>query len=146
MYIKPFSDNLMTYNQETHRYTLTKDYVIKLSPDIITMLKNEDEILGVLEQISDDIYDYIHEYNTREDVQDYIIAHTDTGRRIIQKAMEKQLLYVSAVGDTTFYLDKDKREMYLAVKAKKILQNTIPEIGTCILYTGNLPLMLPEGW
>ena len=146
MFIKPYSDNLMTYDQETHRYTLTKDYVLRLAPEIITHLKDENAILSALEQVSDDIYDYIHEHTLRECVQDYILACTQSGRRIIQKAMEKQLLYLSAVGDTTFYLDETKRNMYIAVKAKKVLLNTIPEIGTTILYAGDLNIIVPEGW
>ena len=147
MFIKPYSDKLMKYDETTHRYTLTKDYVLRVVPEIMSQLKDEGAILMALEQVSDDIYDYMHEYTFRDSVQDFIIAHTETGRRVIQKAMEKQLIYLIAVGDTTFYLDDNKRKMYIAEKSKKVLMTNIPEIGTTIIYSGDMSwIRLPEGW
>lgn len=137
--MKPYNDDDMTFNAKTHHYVLTQEYVQKLDPDIITGLKNTADIITTLEEISDDIYDFIHEHNMNNDAQDYIIAHTETGREIIKKAMEKQLLYVAAVGDASLFLD-DKRKLWISDKAIRVLSRTIPEICTSILYQGNLPL------
>ena len=137
--MKPYSNNDMTFNTQTRHYVLTQEYVQKIDPDIIMGLKNTADIISTLEQISDDIYDYIHEHNMDNDAQDYIIAYTESGREIIKKAMEKQLLYMAAIGDASLFLD-DKRKFWISDKALRVLQRTIPEIGTCILYTGSLPL------
>jgi hypothetical protein len=137
--MKPYIDNEMTFNKKTRHYVLTQEYVQKLDPDIITGLKNPSDIITTLEEISDDIYDFIHEHNANNDAQDFIIAHTETGREIIKKAMEKQLLYMAALGDASLFLD-DKRKFWISDKATRVLLRTIPEISTCILYTGSFPI------
>lgn len=135
--MKPISE-YMIYNKLTHRYRLTQDYALKLDPDIINALKNPSDIDTLLEEVSDDIYEYVHEHSIYNDAQDVILSHTEGGRRVVMEAMKKQLLYVSAVGDPSLFLDETKRKMWISEKAKRVLLQTIPEIGCCILYAGRL--------
>lgn len=128
----------MIYNTITKRMVLTRDYALKLDPDIINALKNPSDINTLLEEVSDDIYEYIHEHSIYNDVQDVILSHTDGGRKVVMEAMKKQLLYVSAVGDPSLFLDESKRKMWISEKAKRVLLQTIPEIGCCIIYTGRI--------
>lgn len=138
----------MVYNEETRRYRLTADYARQLDPDIINELKNPSDIDTLLEEISDDIYEYVHEHSIYNDAQDLILSHTEGGRRVILEAMKKQLLYVSAVGDPSLFLDETKRKFWISEKAKRVLLQTIPELGCCILYAGrfefsNIKLSMP---
>jgi hypothetical protein len=130
----------MNYNPITKRMVLTRDYALKLDPDIVNDLKNPSDINTLLEEVSDDIYNYVHEYSIYNDIQDVILSHTDGGRKIVMEAMKKQLLYVSAVGDPSLFLDESKRKMWISEKAKRVLLQTIPEIGCCIIYTGRMDL------
>lgn len=139
---RPISD-YMVYNELTGRYRLTKDYAFELDSDIVNELKNPNDINTLLEEVSDDIYEFIHEYNVNNDLQDRILSHTIGGRKVLLLAMRKQLLYVCGVGDVSLFLD-DKRKYVVSDKAIKELENTIPEIGRSILYPGSLPCVFPE--
>jgi hypothetical protein len=133
--MKPIS-TYMSYDEITHRYRLTADYARTLDPDIVNELKNPNDIETLIEEVSDDIYNYVHEHSIYNDAQDLILSHTEGGRRVILEAMKKQLLYVSAVGDPSLFLDEAKRKFWISEKAKRVLLQTIPELGCCILYAG----------
>lgn len=128
----------ITYNPITHKMVLTQAYAQKLDPDIINSLQDPNDINTLLEEVSDDIYDYVHEHSVYNEAQDIILSQTEGGRRVIMEAMKKQLLYVSAVGDTSLFLDPTKRSFWISEKAKRVLLQTIPEIGCCIIYTGRI--------
>ncbi len=135
--MKPISE-YMIYNELTNRYRLTSDYARQLDPDIINSLKDANDIDTLLEEVSDDIYEYVHDHSIYNNAQDIILSHTEGGRKIVMEAMKKQLLYVSAVGDPSLFLDETKRKMWISEKAKRTLLQTIPEIGCSILYAGRL--------
>lgn len=126
----------MKYDETTHRYRLTANYARQLDTDIVNELKNPNDIETLLEEVSDDIYNYIHEHSIYNDAQDLILSRTEGGRRVIFEAMKKQLLYVCAVGDASLFLDDNKRKFWISEKAKRVLLQTIPEMGCCILYAG----------
>ena len=133
----PYSDDYMTYDFHSHRYVLTeKDVVEYMGIDLKEHNDNENARSMILRQVSLQIYNFIHSHNTATDWQDYIIAKTETGRRIIKEAMEQQLKYLLSVGDASILLDKTKRELWIDEMAKEILLTHIPEIGTSICFTG----------
>ena len=135
--MKPISDEFMIYNEEYNRYILTeKDVVTNLGIDINDRVKNPEAINSLLNQISIQVYRFIHEHNVANVVQDYIIATTEMGRKIINTAMEEQLIYVMTNGDLSRSTDKEKRALWFDDNAKEVLMTPIKEIGTHILYSG----------
>ena len=133
----PYSDEHMIYDYDTHRYILTEKYVNEeLGINLKNILKNEIAMKRALKQASNQVYRFIHSHNTAESFQDYIIAKTESGRKIIKEAMTEQLMYLTMGGDVSRVHDWEKRAMYLDDNAKDILMTTIPEIGTSICYTG----------
>ena len=136
----PYSDDYMQYDYIMHRYVLTaKDVQENLGVNL-DRFDSPNAVDAILRQISIKIYAFIHEYNIANDLQDYIIAKTETGRKIIKEAMEQQFLYESAVGNVDLILSADKRGFRIAPITESVLLRIIPEIGTTILYTGNLRL------
>ena len=133
----PYNDDYMTYNYDTHRYVLTqKDVSENLGVDLTARIKAPNAINALLNQVSMQIYNYIHTYNANNNFQDFIIAKTYKGREIIRNAMEQQLIYFLLVGDLSRSTDIAKRALAIDEQAKQILSQPIPEIGTTILYTG----------
>ena len=136
----PYSDDYLQYDYIMHRYVLTaKDVQENLGVNL-DRFDSPNAVDAILRQISIKIYAFIHEYNIANDLQDYIIAKTETGRKIIKEAMEQQFLYESAVGNVDLILSADKRGFRIAPITESVLLRIIPEIGTTILYTGNLRL------
>lgn len=138
--INPISDEFMIYSEEFKRYILTeKDVVTNLGIDINKRLKNPNAVNSLLNQISIQVYRYIHEHNVANSFQDYVISHTETGRKIIKCAMEEQLIYVMVNGDLSRSTDKEKSEHWFDNNAREVLLTPIPEIGTHVLYCGHFP-------
>lgn len=133
----PYDDKYMKFDKLTHRYVLTEeDAFDNLGINLAERIDNENVRKRVLRNVSIEIYNFIHEHNVANEWQDFIIAKTESGRKIIKEAMEEQLIYFLTVGDPTRTLDAEHRKMGIDEKAKAILLTTIPEIGTTILYTG----------
>lgn len=136
----PYNDNYMTFDKISHRYVLTeKDAFDNLAINLSERIPNENVRKRVLRNISIEIYNFIHSHNINNEWQDYMIAKTESGRNIIKEAMEEQLIYFLTVGDPSRSLEVEQRKMGVDEKAKAILMQTIPEIGTTILYTGRVP-------
>ena len=138
--IYPKTDEFMVFNKESSRYILTEQDVNQnLGINISDRLKNPNAINSLLNQISIQVYRFIHEHNINNELQDYVIAHTEMGRKIIKCAMEEQLIYVMTVGDLSRSTDKEKRALWFDSNAKEILCTPIPELGAHLLYTGCFP-------
>lgn len=143
----PYSDRYMTFDEVSHRYILTVEDVFEnLSINLSERINSENVRKRLLKHISNQIYNFIHSHNTNNDWQDYVIAKTESGRKIIKEAMEEQLIYFLTVGDLSRSLDKEERSIVIDEMAKECLLRTIPEIGTTILYTGRLPQGRPQMW
>lgn len=133
----PLSDDFMIFNEQTNRYVLTeKDVLLNLGTNLSERVKDKNAINALLNLVSQHVYRFIHMHNIQNDFQDYIIAHTETGRIIVKEAMEQQLTYILTVGDLTRSTDEKKRMLWFDDLAKETLMRTIPEIGTTICYTG----------
>lgn len=133
----PYSDDYMIFNEQANRYVLTeKDVLENYGINLSARFVNPSLVKPTLNQVSLQVYSYIHGFNVNNKMQDYIIAHTEDGRRIIKEAMEQQLLYFLSVGDLSKTPDEHKRKFWFDEMAKEILMQPIKEIGTSILYTG----------
>lgn len=150
--LMPVSDELMFYDFEEHRYVLTpKDILDRFGINLAVRLNKrganniENVAKNFLDLISLDVYDFIFTYNINNKTQEWLIAKTKTGRNLIKKAMEQQVLYVMNNGDLNNYSGVDVRNgrvmedfsaRAIAPLAKQILAKLIPEIGRSVLYSG----------
>ena len=82
------------------------------------------------------IYNFIHEYSTHNETQDNIIANCDGARKIIERAMVKQAKYYLKNGNLYNSTDDNIRSKAISTEAITILNTTIRELGSSILYTG----------
>lgn len=136
----PLSDDYMTFNGNTGRYVITeKDVLENIGIDLSARSKSDIVKNAYLNLASIQIYNFIHKHNINNDLQDYIIANTKTGRKIIKEAMELQVLMFASAGNLAVLPDEKMRALSVDMNAAIILERVIPEIGTSILYTGKLP-------
>lgn len=156
----PYSSDDMTYSTETHRYTLTPEYVLKetgitlqqvLNPGLMSQPQQVAQIF--LEKISKSIYKYIYETNRENYKQEYLLAKLPTLRKIIREAMLQQVLYVLNNGDLAIYSGvnvktgqiMDLRQLQqagISPDAKRELDTQLPEIQVAITYQGQLPILI----
>ena len=138
MIIQPYSDEYLEYDERTGHYILTAknlldNYGINLTAGI---KDNANGVKGVLRQVSTTIYNFIHKHNVDTYRQDWIIAHTESGRSIIERAMCQQFLYMQKVGYLSRSTDLSKRTIAVDNDAIAILEEPICEFGRSILYVG----------
>ena len=141
----PFNDEFMIYSETENCYILTQECAQnRLGLNLIEKVNERNAVnqqaalRRVLNQVSRLVYSYIHKHNYRTDIQDYIIAKVPSARKMIQEAMEEQLLYMSMKGDLSRSTDREKRELAIDETAKEICSRVLPEIGIPIIYTGEL--------
>lgn len=140
--IKPYSDELMYFDEATNHYVLREQALIRQGVDLrarlaFTKAENATYIInGLLQTASDMIYDYIHEYSTENDRQDYFIASLESARTLIQKAMLYQAIYILKVGNLSISIDDNERRKAIDYSAIRVLNTTIREIGVPITYSG----------
>lgn len=139
----PYNDDYMYFDSDRNRYILTQKCVLdKYGVDLESALSERKAVnaqvmvQAFLREVSDDIYDYIHEYNANTHKQDMLIAYVPSLRKIVQTAMEKQFLYNRLNGILGFSAVKDEQDQAVCPKAKKALEQIAPELGISILYTG----------
>lgn len=134
MFIKPYSDEYMTYNEARSHYVLTAKAVLdNLGIDLNVNVKdNANGVNAFLMRVSELTYRKMHEYGDNTE-QDSVIATTETGRKIIFNAMLEQFFYVKAVGDLSLSTDRDERALYASDALIEIFEETIPEIGRSVI-------------
>ena len=135
MFIQPYSDDYLVYNELTGRYVLTAK---NIEENYGITLGNNVGVQGILNMVSISIYNFIHKHNFNNEKQDAMIAFTEKGRKIINDAMCMQFLYIKQAGYLNRSTDKDKRTMAIDEDAKDILLQVIPEFGCSVLYCGVL--------
>ena len=134
----PYNDDDMIYDYKAHRYVLTLDYARRNGIDLESRVKSVDTnaastiINTVLRTASVQIYAYIFAHNMNRRALEYVIAKSETARSIVRDAMREQLAYLVTQGDLSRTTEKDKREMYIDMMAKLILDTDVPELGTCL--------------
>lgn len=133
----------LKFDEDSQRFILTPKYVTEVLGIDIESKLSQNDIMNtqsafnmLLVKVSTQVYSYIHKFNSDTKSQDQIIKNTKGGQDIIKRAMTSQLIHILTVGDLRLSTDKEKRELWFSEDAKDILGETIPEIGTTILYTG----------
>ena len=132
----------MIFNADKCQYVITEQALINTGIFLRDRIARtrcpspEYVINGILEDVSDMIYDFIHECNVDNEIQDYIIVNYPSARAIIERAMVKQAEYVIYNGNLYLSVDENERSKAISEESKKILGRTIKEIGTTILYLG----------
>ena len=139
----PYNDDYMFFDSASNRYILTPKCILdKYGVDMESALSERKAVnaqvmvQSFLREVSDDVYDFIHEHNVNTHKQDMLIAYVPSLRRIVQTAMEKQFLYNRLNGILGFSAVKDEQDQAVCPKAKKALEQIAPELGFSILYTG----------
>lgn len=140
----PYNDEYMVVDKLTGHYVLTEAALLSRGIDLRARLSEtstvspENVINNVLQTASDMIYQFIHDHNFNNQMQDYMILKVPSARQIIYRAMLYQAVYVCTVGN--LYLSKDKTERAAAIDvlAQSILNNVMPEVGYSLLYTGSI--------
>lgn len=141
----PYNDDYMIFDEESNQYVLTEKCILEsVGVDLTNKLNERNTVNSqvvvnrLLRIVSNQIYGYIHKFNANTFLQDKLIAKIPSLRKIIQHAMEEQFLYLSLKGDLSRSIDQDSRALAIDETAKTILERNVPEIGTSILYTGDL--------
>lgn len=141
----PYSDEYMTFDNVTNHYILTEKYVTEILAIDLDERINERTTINpqamknrLLRMASTHVYNFIHEHNINTIKQDYWIAVVPSLRLIIQQAMGEHLTYIIQDGDWTRSADLSKRSVWFDKSAQDILGQTVPELGTSILYTGRI--------
>lgn len=140
--IKPYNDDLMYFDELSGHYVLREQALIRQGIDLRGRLANTKAenatyiINGLLQTASDMIYDYIHDFNTSNERQDYLIASIEGARPLIQKAMLQQAVYILKVGNLSLSVDDNERRKAIDYSAIRTLNTTIHELGVPITYSG----------
>ena len=139
----PYNDEYMIFNEESGQYVLTPDCLTKrLGVDMLGAINERNGINPsvlmdmFLRLVSDTVYGYIFRHAVNNEMQKQIIAKTLSGRKMIQRAMEYQFIYMRMNGVFLMSPDKEKQDVALSPMCIDALQMTLPEVGRCILYTG----------
>lgn len=140
----PYNDEYMVVDELTGHYVLTEAALLSRGIDLRARLSETSTVLpenvinNVLQTASDMIYQFIHDYNFNNQMQDYMILKVPSARNIIYRAMLYQAVYVCNVGNLYLSKDKDDRAAAIDVLAQSILNNVMPEAGYSLLYTGSI--------
>ena len=141
-HIEPYNDDYMIFNKVTGRYVLTEqafiDYGYDIRSQIISggMTSPEQIIKGFFRTVSDIVYGYIHKFSADNMRQDRFIATLPSLRPIIMQAMLYQAAFVYLNGNLLLSTKPEERERAIDETCIEMLNQTVPEIGTSILYMG----------
>ena len=138
--MKPYTDDLMRWDDATGRYYLTETALIRQGVDLRARLGRspspEYVINGLLNRTTALVYGYIHGHNINTQKQDVLIAETTSMRDIIYNALLAQALYIIYNGDLSISVKPEERENYMDITARTELARIMPEHGRNILYSG----------
>ena len=143
--IRPYSDDYLFYDENTNHYILTEKALVEnVGVNLrermaeTSLVNPETVIKNFTRTVSDMIYQFIHEHNVDNSRQDYLIATVPELRKIIQKAMEYQAVYVLNVGNLYLSTKREERAAAIDYLAQSILGDTVPCLGISIIYGGVL--------
>lgn len=140
--MNPYSNDLMIFDEETKQYRITEKALLSRGIDLRSRLAQskssspEFVINGLLEECTDLIYSYIHEFNVDNEYQDFLIATVPALRPIIYKALIKQAVYIIFNGNLSISTDITKRSLAIDETAKRTLDTVVCELGRAITFTG----------
>ena len=149
MLIKPYSDDYMTYDEAQNRYVLTEkavldEYGIDLAAEALDS-GNLIAVKAILKRVSNNVYNFIHTFSNQNDVQDRMIAYSDTGREMIKSALLEQFLYMRVNGDLSLSANPNERFNAVSDDVRTMLERRLPEFcGYSVLYSGALPFRIEK--
>lgn len=134
---RPYNDEYMVFDEVTGHYVLTAKFALdRYGLDLYENVNDRNStnaqiaVSAILRQVSNIIYNFVHQYSVHNKRQDYILATVPSMRNIIMEAMGEQLLYMSQVGDLSRSTDPEKRKLAVDENARRIL------IDSGICYCG----------
>jgi hypothetical protein len=134
---QPYSDEYMIFDEMTGHYVLTEKAITERCAIDIRARFEEDRTVNVdavirkiCRTVSDQIYNFIHDYTIYEQRQDWLIATNPYLRLQIQEAMEYQADYFMANGNLFLSTDNSQQGKEINQMSKDILLNS----GIC--YSG----------
>lgn len=139
----PYNDDYMIFDEHSNRYVLTPKCVLeRFGVDLEASVDTNDganaqvKAQAFLRVISNNVYNYIHQFSVDTQRQDYWIAKIPSLRRIMQRALEAQCLYCQWNGTLSYTALKEARELAVCPEAIAELESVVPELGATILYCG----------
>ena len=147
MLIKPYSDDYMTYDEQSGRYVLTEkaildEYGIDVAAEAIDS-HNLTAVKAMLKRVSKVVYNFIHSYSNQNDVQDRMIAYSEAGREMIKSALLEQFIYMRVNGDLSLSANPSERLNAVPDDVRTILERRLTDFcGFSVLYCGALPFKL----
>lgn len=139
----PYNDKYMVFDEIDGQYVLTPDCITeRLGVDFLNTINerngiNPSALVDIfLRMVSDTVYGYIFRHSVHNERQKRLIACLPSGRKMIQRAMEYQFLYMRLNGVFLLSPDKAKQDVALSPLCISTLLTTLPEVGVNILYTG----------
>ena len=140
--IEPYSDDNMVYDEITGRYILTEKAFTDFGYDLRSQIMDggytspDNIIKGFFRTVSDMVYAYIHSFSGNTTRQDKLIACVPSLRDIIMRAMLYQAVYVYFNGNLSLSTKPEERAAAIDMTCQDMLAQTVPELGTSILYSG----------
>ncbi len=138
-----YRDDYMEYDELLGQFVLTEKALVDVAAiDIRSRLSAaatvspEAVIARVVATVSNNVYGYMYEYSIDNDAQKNVLCRLESARQILFRAMIEQAIFVCFNGDQTLAEDPKQRANYLSKSAELMLNKTIPELGTSLLYTG----------
>lgn len=146
----PYSDNEMRYDMTSHRYVLTEtgianglNLVLQNELNMSGSMNTANEINIFLDEVSEDIYEYIYLHSSNRRLTEYLLAKKPQYREVIKSAMIKQVKYMRLngnIGDQSGldflngrYMEYDQIDgRRISMRARTVLANA------GLLYTGQL--------
>lgn len=133
----PYNDDYMTFDEIFGQYVLTEKFALERYGLELYESVNERNsanaqlaVSAILRQVSNIVYNFIHQFSVYNKRQDHIIATNPNMRNVIMQAMGEQLLYMTQVGDLSRSTDPEKRKLAVDENAQRIL------IDSGICYSG----------
>jgi hypothetical protein len=103
----PFNDNDLTYDFNTHRYTLTKQYMLNNGMNLDELLESTGDAnkntlpARFLRRVSDLVYEHIYSFNHDMLAVEYELAKNPQVREKIKRVLLEQAMYMISNGDLT---------------------------------------------
>ena len=138
----PYSDTYMTLDPITGQYVLTEEALVGNGTNLRAKLEYNRSvnasaiIMRHLSRVSEIIYNFIHSYSNENERQNHLIRMLEPLKVMLYRAMIAQSEYMLLNGDLSRSVEADKRKMAIDDNARLILERTVPELGTSILYSG----------
>lgn len=151
----PYSDKEMRYDMNCHRYVLTEtgvanglNLVLKNELNMTGSMNEANEINNFLDEVSEDIYEYIYSHSSNRMITEYLLAKKQQYREAIKSAMLKQAKYMKLngnIGDESGLNFLDGRYMeYDQIDGRRISMRARTVLANAgLLYSGPLILRMP---